>query len=102
MSAASKGAARERQVAELLRTRGYVVVRCAGSKGPADLVAMRRGELPLFVQVKATTGSPFGVFPPAERQALREIAHRGGGTALYVHWPAYRKPLWARADTWPD
>lgn len=48
----TKGAAFERKVAKDLEGYGYVTVRSAGSHSPADLVAMRHGEL-VCVQCKS-------------------------------------------------
>lgn len=48
----ARGAERERRVAGRLRARGWDVIRSAGSKGPIDLLAYRRGEV-LAVSVKA-------------------------------------------------
>lgn len=45
------GMAFERAVRKDLEGRGYFVVRSAGSRGPADLVAMRKG-IVLLVQCK--------------------------------------------------
>jgi Holliday junction resolvase len=50
-----KGYRFERKIATYLRRRGYFVVRAGGSKGPADLVAVRKGERPIFIQCKAGT-----------------------------------------------
>lgn len=44
---------------ELLKQKGYAVIRSAGSHGPWDLVAFRGDEV-LFVQVKAVVGSIVG------------------------------------------
>jgi hypothetical protein len=35
-----------------LKNRGYLVIRSAGSKGPADLVAFKDNHFPVFVQCK--------------------------------------------------
>jgi Holliday junction resolvase len=45
------GRALEYQVRDELRSVGYFVVRASSSQGPADLVALRRGEI-LLVQCK--------------------------------------------------
>jgi Holliday junction resolvase len=54
-----KGRTFEYKIATFFRRRGYFVVRAAGSHGPADLVAMKKGRRPLFIQCKkgsATVG----------------------------------------------
>jgi len=45
-----KGARYERRAREELEAKGYYVMRSAGSRGPADLIAVKV----LYVQVKAT------------------------------------------------
>jgi Holliday junction resolvase len=44
----------ERACVMRLRALGYLVIRSAGSLGPADLVAMRADTLPLLVNCKIT------------------------------------------------
>ena len=53
MSRYEKGARLERKVKADLEGCGYVVYRAAGSKGSADLIALREGET-LLVQVKTS------------------------------------------------
>lgn len=64
----------ERQTRDALRAAGWFVIRAAGSKGVADLVALRAGQAPLLVSCKLG-----GRVPPAERQALWDAAELGGG-----------------------
>ena len=71
-----RGIALEHSVRDDLLEAGYYVVRPAGSKGPADLVAMHKGRI-LFVQVKVS-----GYMPPGERLELERAAHRAGAIAL--------------------
>lgn len=96
MNTAAAGRRVENLVGDLLGASGYDVIRSAGSKGAADLVAVGDGEL-LFLQVKGRTrtdrpGSPLS---PAERVALLRIARRAGGRALQVH----RLPQGSRVAT---
>lgn len=67
----------ERRVRAVLEREGYVVIRAAGSKGPADLVALRRGHPPVLVQCKR--GGRIG---KDERRALSETTERAGGVAV--------------------
>lgn len=100
MTAGTKGAARERQVAGLLTAHGWVVYRAAGSHGNADLVALRCDGPPMLVQVKASSAGPFEHFRPTERQALYAEAKRAGAVAVLAHW-APRKPLrWYVGPKW--
>lgn len=46
------GARLERQVADLLRTRRWLVARSAGSHGPFDLIALHDGQPPRLIQCK--------------------------------------------------
>lgn len=75
MTKYSRGRSFEYQVARYLESLGYVVVRSAGSKGPADLVAVRPGEV-LFVAC-----SIGGVKKPS-RDALLEACRRAGATPV--------------------
>ena len=59
---------------------GYWTIRAAGSKGAADIVAIKRGEL-MFVQCKLS-----GTMPPAERVALLNLAIDFGGIPLCARW----------------
>lgn len=78
MNRYGKGAAFERAIAQALRSKGIWVVRSAGSKGPADLVAWCGGRKAL-IQCKAGGG-----ISPLEVQALRAAARALGGTAWVV------------------
>lgn len=68
MSAYSKGANFERRVRDYLREIGFVVFRSAGSHTPADLIALKAGEV-MLVQCKLD-----GKISPAERQSLIFLA----------------------------
>ena len=52
MSNKSSGTDFERKVKRHLEKLGYCAVRSAGSSGPADVVALKFGCMPLFVQCK--------------------------------------------------
>ena len=62
----------EQRVRTDLELRGWMVIRSAGSKGPADLVALRAGRRPLVVACSV------GGVRPAARRALLEAARRAG------------------------
>lgn len=81
-----RGVDLERQVRDDLEGRGWLVIRPAGSKGAADLVAHRFDRDPLFVQVK--TG---GYMKPAERRALLEVAAQAGGVPLLADRQQHRE-----------
>jgi Holliday junction resolvase len=96
----ARGAARERQLKERLEGQGWVVQRSAGSKGCADLVAMRRGEL-WFLEVK-TTPQPYASFGPEKRRAMKEAAEKAGAQAILAHWPPNKVCRWLPSDGWPS
>lgn len=52
-----KGRTFEYKIATVFKRKGYYVVRAAGSHGPADLVAVKKGLRPVFIQCKKGTGS---------------------------------------------
>src|SRR5262245_23743723 len=100
MSAKSRGSGRERQVRDMALAYGWVVYRAAGSHGNADLIALKRGFVPLLIQVKTDVVGPWGHFGPEDRFALKEEAHACGARAFLAWWPA-RKPLvWYAAPAW--
>lgn len=78
----ARGTRAERIVGAALERDGYVVARVAGSFGPADLIAMKIGQL-LFVQVK--TEPEDGRRPaigPAEWNTLYATALRCGALPI--------------------
>jgi Holliday junction resolvase len=72
----------ERQTRDALRAHGWVVVRAAGSLGPADIVALRGDKKPLLVSCKVTRRDERPRISPAERLALVEAAEQAGARAL--------------------
>jgi hypothetical protein len=53
---------------------------------------MRKGDMPMLVEVKSTAGGPYERFSPAEREVLALEALKGGARAVLAYWPP-RKPL---------
>lgn len=98
MSRYETGARTERLVRDDLMAYGYSVVKAAGSKGAADLVAFRRGFV-LFVQVKRTEAqiSPLGRLALI---ALADLLGRHIGVPVVATKPA-RKPITYRVLTGP-
>ena len=76
MTRYSGGVDFEREVRRHLEDDGYWVIRAAGSKGKADLVAIKPGQV-LIVQCKRN-----GLCPPAERNEVRRIAALLPGVAI--------------------
>lgn len=112
-----RGTDRERQLRELLEADGWICARSAGSRGVADILAVRRvgakliaGGEPTYepilkamlVQVKSDAGSPWTHFGPAERLALLAAASKAGADCFLVWWPPDRKgPRWLAPADWP-
>lgn len=76
-----------------LMAAGYAVIRSAGSKTPADLVAMRNGEL-LLVQCKRG-----GALPPVEWNDLIDFATQAGGRPIMVENPHAGTVRWWELET---
>lgn len=94
-------ARRERQVRDQLEADGWVTIRAAGSLGPVDVAALRRGSFPRFVQVKADARSPWHNFPPGQRDELAATARRAGAEA-WLAWIRPRHPIrWIPSREWP-
>lgn len=76
--------------------------RSPGSKGPADLIAIRAGVPPMFIQLKARRSQPmWSAFPPPQRAALVELAARYGADAWYCYWRTGKPPVWVHSEDWP-
>lgn len=71
-----RGASFERRVKALLEGEGFAVVRSAGSHSPADLVAMRKGEL-VIIQCKRD-----GRLAPSEWNGFVEFCVKAGGVPI--------------------
>jgi Holliday junction resolvase len=97
----ARGTRREHQVRALLEADGWVCLRAAGSLGPIDIAALRRGMPPRFVQVKSDQTTPYKNFRPRDRHRLAETAHRAGAEPWLAWWPAGRPLVWVHADAWP-
>ena len=72
----------ERACVIRLRAHGFLVVRSAGSLGPADLVAMRGDSLPALIQCKITDNTT-----RAQRAAYCRQAQDAGAVAVIVSRP---------------
>lgn len=90
-NAKAKGSRRERQVRDIYISRGYDVVKAAGSLGMFDLVAIAKSEMGLYtvsdnvvlIQVKST-----GI-PPLEVQVIAD------------HETIARKEVWVKKNHKP-
>jgi Holliday junction resolvase len=75
----SIGANFERLVKSKFEAAGYVVIRSAGSKSKIDLVALRDGVVPIFVQCKKD-----GKITESEKRELQRLARQAGATATVI------------------
>ena len=96
------GHERERKLKRELESRGWLVVRAAGSLGVADLIALKAGHTPMILEVKATARGPFSGFPPADRAEFLEAVALSGCVGFLVWWPKRSKPIWLAPDEWPS
>lgn len=101
MSNASFGHSRERFLARQLQDEGWHVLRSAGSKGEADLIALKAGRTPRMIEVKATARSPFAGFPPQDRAELLAAAAKAGAEAWLVWHPKRGESKWIPPGDWP-
>jgi Holliday junction resolvase len=72
----------ERATVDRLRALGYLVIRSAGSLGPADLVALRGDTLPLLVSCKITDNTTARI-----RIQFAAIAVEAGALAIIATKP---------------
>lgn len=98
----SRGIQRERDLKHQLEDEDWVVIRAAGSLGCVDLVALKAGRTPRFIEVKSTHRGPYHSFGPLERADLSVRAEWAGAEAWLVWWPPRAKPLWIPESAWPS
>lgn len=92
----------ENRCADIVRDEGWFCICGRASRGPADILAAKAGELPRLIQVKGDQGSPYANFRTVDRLALLDAALQAGGTAELMWWPRGRKePLLIPARLWP-
>lgn len=94
------GRSLEYKVRDALEEDGYQCIRAAGSKGKADIVGLKIGEV-ILVSVRLNNPQ----LSPAERQALLELARLTGAVPLVAHKPArktivYRELLGVGPKDW--
>jgi Holliday junction resolvase len=96
-----KGANAERRLVAWLRDRGWAAWRIAGSHTPADVVAMKAGERSMLMQCKYGAGSLYAGFPPADRQALVDLALVADAEPWLVRFLPRREPTWVHGSEFP-
>ena len=101
MAKYAKGASLEREVARRLEALGWRVVRSAGSRGPADLVAWKDGHA-MLIQCKAGRASMKKLEAEALALWARDLGARAflasrpgrGVLAFWQVWPEVLAPTW--------
>jgi Holliday junction resolvase len=82
----------EYRTMELLEKAGFLCIRAAGSKGPADVVAIGNGP-PLLVQVKRESSRKRGL-NDVEREKLEGVARRYHCIVMVHTWKKHaRQPI---------
>jgi Holliday junction resolvase len=97
----ARGIDRERKLRAQLDRDGWVTMRAAGSLGVCDIIAMKAGQTPRFIEVKSTSGGPYERFGPVKRHALVVAAQQAGADPWLVWWPKNGAPQWIATTVWP-
>ena len=84
------------QGTKALEDDGYGTIRAGGSRGAADLIALKPGQT-LIIQCKRTNP----LLPPAERVKLLDLARMCGGLPIVAYQPAPRRKTAYRQLTGP-
>lgn len=96
------GTKRENQVKQLLIDDEWFAFRSPASLGVCDVFAVKCGERPRMVEVKANLdGGPYMNFRKADRIALKAAAKRACADAYLCWWPPRGEPRFIHADEWP-
>lgn len=87
MTRYGRGATLERRLKKKLEKEGFWVIRAAGSKGVADLVAIKNSQ-PYLIQVKS------GRCGRIDMIRLQEVAEKCGAFAFIAIWKKTPKKHW--------
>lgn len=98
----SRGIQRERDLRKRLEAEGWWTMRAAASKGEVDIIAMKAGFQPRFIEVKSTVGGPFEHFRPADRAGLLEAAGHAGAAPELAYWPPRGELRFIPPSGWPN
>jgi Holliday junction resolvase-like predicted endonuclease len=102
VNTARKGNAKENLTARWLEADGWLTGSRRHIGGAADLVAVKPGERPRLIEVKATKGGPYERFVPADRALMREEAKKYGAVAELAWWPpGAKEPTIIDEAEWP-
>lgn len=94
------GTSREVELVNRLRKDGWISSRTPASLGTMDVIALKAGEVPRFIQVKGTE-KPFTGFSHPERYDLLSEAQKAGARAELCWWPKYGLPEFIPPERWP-
>lgn len=95
----ARGAERERDLVRHMRERGWVASRTAGSHGPWDVIALKRGERAQMLQLKAGARR----WPTRDERARLSVdAARAGARAFVVFWQPRQPPEFVPEPEWPS
>lgn len=97
----SRGIQRERQVKAVLEAEGWWTMRAAASLGSVDVVALKAGHSPRFIEVKSTAQGPWERFGPRDRADLLTAAGQAGAVPELAYWPPRGKLEFIDTDRWP-
>lgn len=98
-----KGNGAELKTAKLLQESGWLVASRRHIGGAADLLAIRPGDKPRLIEVKACKTLYSGNFRREDRAALIAEAERYGAVAECCWWPPRaREPKWLGVGDWPS
>lgn len=101
MNSSAKGNAKERRTAALLAEDGWVIASRRHIGGCGDLLAVRTGEIPRLIEVKASA-TPWMNFRRPDRIAMRAYAAVNRLDAQLAWWaPRAKTPVYFGTDQWP-
>lgn len=78
-------------------------MRASNSRGDADVVCLRAGYRPQFIEVKSNIeGGPFMNFRKADRKELSDAAAMADADAILCYWPPRKPPRFIFEKDWPS
>jgi Holliday junction resolvase len=104
MPGSARGRQRERDVKRHLESKEggeWFVIKAGGSLGDADLVALKRGQRGMMLEVKSTAAGPYEHFGPKDREDLKVAAEKAGLDPYLVYWPPRKEMKFIGWTAWP-
>ena len=77
-------------------------MRSPASLGAVDVVAIPKGQRPIFAEVKSTAASAFHSFGPADRAELLRLAKLADAIPVLVWHPPRGARRFIFEDEWPS